>query len=159
MRRNRCSEVLLVGLIIGLIFAIYYPVIAIGMISDDFSLVRKIATWNDIWRMQGGWSFRYVGNLIFWADGVIWRGSFAGRHFGSLLIQAANVIAAFLVSRHLFRRSSSALLCTAIYAMHFANVGSTAWPSDKWTLSAALFILTGFYAVLANTQMRPRPNT
>lgn len=148
VRRNRYSEVLLVGLIIGLVFAIYYPVIAIGMISDDFSLVRKIAAWNDIWRMQGGWSFRYVGNAIFWADGVIWRGSFAGRHFGSLLIQAANVIAAFLVSRHLFRRNSSALLCTAIYAMHFANVGSTAWPSDKWTLSAALFILTGFYASL-----------
>jgi len=143
--RGKGREPLYILLIMGIFFVIYYPVLFVGKISDDFLLTRTISSWSDIWSEQGGWTFRYAGNFILWLDGAIWRENFAGRHLDSIILQLVNIWVGYLIARRLFEERGSAVLCTAIYAFHFGNVGSVAWPVDKWTLSAALFILTGFY--------------
>jgi len=124
---------------------IYSPVIPVGMISDDFIHTKNIVSWSDIWREQGGWTFRYVGNFIFWLDGIAWQGNFAGRHLDSIIIQLVNILIVFGIAKIIFQRRESAILCAAIYAFHFANVNSVAWPCDKWTLSGATFTLLSFW--------------
>jgi hypothetical protein len=142
--------------IMVIFFTIYSPVISVGMISDDFIHTKNILTWDDIWREQGGWTFRYMGNFIFWLDGVIWHGNFAGRHLDSIIIQLVNILIAYGIAKLIFQKKESAVLCAAIYALHFANVNSVAWPCDKWTLSAATFTLLGFWFSLRYFDRYPK---
>lgn len=81
-------------------------------------------------------------------------------HGASVVLHAANAWLCFLFARRLTRRTSSALVCSLIFALHPLQVESVAWISELRGLASGFFALLALNAlVLARRSEAPAPRS
>jgi hypothetical protein len=139
----------------ALAFVLYIPLLSIGKLSDDFNLLN-IRSLSDVFSEQGGWSFRFLGNLSILITNDLFQNSLQSLHLFSILVQCVNMILVGMILRNLGLGNILVLVGCGMYGFHFANVGSVAWLSDRWTLVASFFILSTFllFVLYSNTRKR-----
>ncbi len=141
------------ALLVALVFAVYWPTLSNGLVSDDEYYIRgteKLASpagLRDIWLRFGATPQYYpVVHTSLWLEYHLWGLDPRGYHAVNLLLHAAAVL---LLWRLLVRLEvPGAWLGAALFAVHPVEVESVAWASERKNVMSAVFALGALLAYL-----------
>ena len=80
-------------------------------------------------------------------------------HVVSMAFHAANALLCFLLVRRLTRRTTAALLCSLVFALHPLQLESVGWISELRGLSSSCFALVALNALVLSRQASGRAST
>jgi tetratricopeptide (TPR) repeat protein len=135
------------ALILGLVFASYWPALSGGTLWDDEGHITRadlqsLAGLGQIWsNVHATQQYYPLLHSIFWVEHRLWGDGTLGYHLANMLLHATAACLLVLILRQL--NVAGAWLAGLIFAVHPVCVESVAWISEqKNTLSLVFYLLS-----------------
>ncbi len=158
---RRRYEILLIA---GVVLALFYPMIfaAENSVDDWKNLQARSNSEFDLFQMfkpKGGFYYRPLTNLTFWADRFLWDQDLGFMHLENILLHLLNALLVYFIARAMARRLSVEnpwfpLLAGLLFAVHPITTESVNWISGRTDLLATSFVLLTTLAILRSSASR-----
>ncbi len=148
----------LVALLVGTIFAAYFPAIHGNFIWDDNAHVTKPELrsvrglwliWSDLGATQ---QYYPLLHSAFWVQHRLWGDATVGYHLVNILFHASAACLLLLILHRL--KIPGAYLAAAIFGLHPVHVESVAWITEQKNTLSAVFYLGAMLAYLRFDEKR-----
>jgi hypothetical protein len=150
-------QTILIGIgLILLTLVVYYPALEIGMVADDFRIVRKL-NFSDALRAlhetvgYGRNEYRPLIAFSYAFSNSVWNGNLRGYHLDSILLHSVNVVLLFAWLWLLTRSATISAAAAVLFAAHPIHHARVVWIAARDSLISTLFILL---ALIAYTLVR-----
>jgi protein O-mannosyl-transferase len=133
------------GLIVAVVFLVYFPSISGSFILDDDILLtdNKAVKAHDgffrLWHTAESLEYYPVTYDAFWIEWRLWGMHTTGYKITNLILHIVEVLLIWLILRRL--SIPGAFLAAMIFAVHPINVESAAWIAQRRNMLAMLFVL------------------
>jgi hypothetical protein len=144
-----------VAVVLAGVFAIYWPILSMPLITDDYTHIHQIATGEApsplgcLSHSCGGPQFfRPLGFAIYWLEWDLWGSAAMPRHALDLLLHGVSSVLFLLIVRRLGIPPPFDLLAALLFAWHGIRPETVAWPAGRFDALALFFSLIAALAVL-----------
>jgi Dolichyl-phosphate-mannose-protein mannosyltransferase len=140
--------------LIALLAWCFWPVARGDFVIDDYVFLAQSrmidAPWEAFWKnhFYEPVYFRPIGVSLWWIATRVFEATYAAHSVVNLVLHATNVVLLALLVRTLTERTSAALAAAALFALLPFSLAATLWPSNRFDLLAALFLLSVAHACL-----------
>lgn len=145
--------------ILFIVLGVYYPVIFAGVNSvDDYKMISILEDmqridWKGLFVPGGGYYYRPLLALSFFADKYIWGLEESFMHLENIIIHAVNAVLLFLVTLKVYPRPATQKLelpmfSALLFALHPINTEAVAWISGRTDPLATLFVLLSLLVLI-----------
>ncbi len=124
------------------------PGVAVGLVSDDYALIRGVADSGPlgVWSTAPSDFFRPLISISIWLDYWIWGLNPIGYHVTNTVAYVGCVVFVYLIAKRF--APSGALFCAVLFAVLPVHAEALYWVSGRTDLFATAFVAGAFLAHL-----------